>query len=277
MATNLGEYGSRQNVTTTASEAPPGQRWRKPAAILTALEPSRAWVEFGAFVSAWPRAASRSGRDGHPVIVLPGFFAGDPSTRLLRNYLRSRGYAVSGWSLGRNRGPTRAALKGMNDLVSKTVDQTDAPVSIIGWSLGGIFARQIAGRRPEDVRQVITLAGPYRLSPGARTRATHLYDSYSHLHVTAADFPGADGYWRPLPMPATSLYTRTDGIVDWRSCIEPETALSENIAVLSSHCGIGHHPAAVYAIADRLAQPVGDWSPFRPPKVIRHLYPGKQF
>ncbi|MDQ3733913.1 MAG: alpha/beta hydrolase, partial [Actinomycetota bacterium] len=57
------------------------------------------------------------------------------------------------------------------------------------------------------------------------------------------------------------------------SCIEPEAAMSENIAVLSSHCGIGHHPAAMYAIADRLSQPVGEWAPFQPPKLLRHLYP----
>jgi len=278
MGSNLGEDGSGHTVTSTVSpgtvsNVKPAQQWRKPRAILTALEPTRAWVEFGAYLSTWPALRLAAPGDGHPVIVLPGFFAGDPSTRTLRNYLRSRGYAVSGWSLGRNRGPTRAALDGMDRLVSSTVEQHNQPVSIIGWSLGGIFARQIAARRPEDVRQVITLGSPYRLNPGDRTRASQLYDRFAHLHVTSAYFPGPAGGWRPLPMPATSIYTRSDGIVAWQTCTEPESALSENIEVFGSHCGLGHHPAAVYAVADRLAQPVGGWSPFHPPKLLRHLYP----
>lgn len=260
-------------MTSAVNGSPAVHPWRKPAAVLTALEPTRAWVEFGAYMSTWPALRLAPRGDGHPVIVLPGFFAGDPSTRTLRNYLRSLGYAVSGWSLGRNTGPTRAILAGMDRLVTSTIDQYGAPVSIIGWSLGGIFARQIAGRRPDDVRQVITLAGPYRLTPGDRTRATRLYDRFAHMHVASSDFPGRDGSWRQLPMPATSIYTRSDGIVPWQTCTEPETALSENIEVVGSHCGMGHHPAAMYAVADRLAQPVGAWSPFRPPKLIRYLYP----
>ena len=260
-------------MTSTATARPVSQSRRQPAALLSALEPTRAWVEFGAFLGTWPALQLAPRGDGHPVIVLPGFFAGDASTRVLRSYLRSLGYAVSGWSLGRNRGPTRAVLSGMDDLVAKVVQDQGRPASIIGWSLGGIFARQIASRRPADVRQVITLASPYRLNRGDRTRATRLYDRYAPSHVTVADFPGAGGGYQALPMPATSIYTRTDGVVAWQTCTEPETSRSQNIEVFSSHCGVGHHPAAMYAIADRLAQPVDRWLPFQAPKLIRHLYP----
>ena len=264
-------------MTSTATARPVSQSRRQPAALLSALEPTRAWVEFGAFLGTWPALKLAPRGDGHPVIVLPGFFAGDASTRVLRSYLRSLGYAVSGWSLGRNRGPTRAALKGMDDLVAKVVQEQGRPASIIGWSLGGIFARQIASRRPADVRQVITLASPYRLNRGDRTRATspgEVGDSDMRGGISVVE-PG--GGYQALPMPATSIYTRTDGVVAWQTCTEPETSRSQNIEVFSSHCGVGHHPAAMYAIADRLAQPVDRWLPFQAPKLIRHLYPSHVF
>lgn len=260
-------------MTSTMTARPANPARRKPAALLSVLEPTRAWVEFGAFLGTWPALQLAPRGDGHPVIVLPGFFAGDASTRVLRTYLRSLGYAVYGWNLGRNRGPTRAALKGMDDLVATVVDGHGRSASIIGWSLGGIFARQIAGRRPADIGQVITLASPYQLTAADRTRATRLYDRYAPTHVTVAEFPGPASGHRGLPMPATSIYTRTDGIVAWQTCTEPETDRSQNIEVVSSHCGIGHHPATMYAIADRLAQPVGAWRPFQAPNLIRHLYP----
>ena len=76
----------------------------------------------------------------------------------------------------------------------------------------------------------------------------------------------------PPPVPSTAVYSRTDGIVDWRSCLEPAAPETENVEVAGSHCGLGVNPLALYAIADRLAQPEGDWRPFEPEGLLGLLY-----
>jgi pimeloyl-ACP methyl ester carboxylesterase len=136
-------------------------------------------------------------------------------------------------------------------------------VSLVGWSLGGIYARELARRFADDVRQVITLASPFRdvdatnvprfLRDLARRRP--LPDEGDHRRVLHA----------PLPVPTTAIYSRSDGIAAWRSCRLDEDARSENIEVASSHLGIGHHPVALLTIADRLKQPEGAWRRFVPP------------
>ena len=109
--------------------------------------------------------------DGHPVLVLPGLLADDVSTRTLRAVLRRLGYDVHGWGLGRNIGPTAACVTGMRDLLDHLADKHGKPVTLIGWSLGGIFARDLARRTPDSVRQVVTLGSPFRLARNSQSRA----------------------------------------------------------------------------------------------------------
>lgn len=232
-----------------------------PPLALLAAEGSRATAEFGLYLAARPVLAHAPRGDGHPVLVLPGLGAGDPSTWVLRRFLRARGYYVHGWRLGRNVGPTRRIADGLTALLDRLAEQHGQAVSIVGWSLGGIYARLLAQRSPAQVRQVITLGSPFRLTAATPTRAQWLFNRYSHLHVTQP--VSADRtYSEPLSMPATSVYSRTDGVVSWRSCLDVDGPLSENIAVIGSHCGLGHHPAVLWMLADRLAQPQGDWRRF---------------
>ena len=179
---------------------------------------------------------------------------------------------MHGWRLGRNIGPTEACVTGMRDRVADLSDRYGRPMTLVGWSLGGIFARDIARRTPESVRQVITLGSPFRMQRGSETHAQRVFERYSHLHVEHRDFPlEPDGV--PLPVPATSIYSHLDGIVHWRTCLNLPGERCENIAVYASHLGLGHHPAALYAIADRLAQPEGSWEPFHPPLFLRPTFP----
>jgi pimeloyl-ACP methyl ester carboxylesterase len=150
--------------------------------------------------------------------------------------------------------------------------QNDQKVSIIGWSLGGIFARRLARETPDAVRQVITLGSPFRLQNHSHSHARFLYNLYRNHHVLGEEPPLEDGLG-PLPVPATSIYSRLDGIVSWRSCLDDTTEFAENIEVYSSHLGFGHHPAALYAVADRLAQPQDGWRPFCAPQPIRWAFP----
>lgn len=225
----------------------------------------RAWGEYARLVAMWPLLDRGPRGDGHTVIVYPGFLAGDSSTVLLRRHLRRLGYRARGWRLGINMGSDPTSLARMErDLEDEA--RRWGPVSLIGWSLGGIYARHMALRHAGLVRQVITLASPFRMGADDTSRATSAYRWLQGEQGLDDSTLGPSG---PVPVPATSLFTRSDGIVDWRACIEYPAPTSESIEVASSHCGIGHHPVALFVIADRLAQTVGGWRPLEPPPVLR--------
>jgi pimeloyl-ACP methyl ester carboxylesterase len=251
-------------VDTDGANAPPP--W------LFVTDPARAMAEFGLLVAALPLRQLLPVGDGHPVLVLPGLLADDDSTWTLRRILRDLGYRVHAWRLGRNLGPTAATLTGLQTRLLELRSRYDSEVSVIGWSLGGIYARTLARDTPAAVRQVVTLGSPIRLAHESQSRARRAFDRYAHLHVVPRELPLESGL-DALPVPATSIYSRYDGIVAWRACLDLPSARAENIAVVGSHLGFGHHPAVIWAVADRLAQPLGEWAPFRAPAALRPLYP----
>jgi len=196
---------------------------------------------------------------------MPGWLAGDASTRALRWFLRDRGYHAHAWRLGMNRGPTPEAIAGMTERLHDLHARHGRKVSLVGWSLGGIYARELARRFPEMIRQVITLASPFRDTTA--TSVSRLYRT-GLIRPPRTPDPEAEVQRRlrtPLEVPTSALYSKTDGIVAWQSCIEEPGPTRENIAIRASHCGIGHHPAALMVIADRLAQPEGTWAPYAAP------------
>lgn len=255
-------------MTTTATTA-----GRPPRRLLLATEAPRATAEFGAFVMASPLLRRAPRGDGHPVLVLPGFLADDVSTIALRRYLRGLGYDAHGWNLGRNIGPTEAIVEGMVDCLERLRDRHDRTVSVVGWSLGGMFARELARRQPAQVRQVVTLGSPFRTDPPIGSHASRRFSEYADRHIDESLLPPPETDRQPLQVPCTAVFTRADGIVTWQSCVQCEGPRAENIEVFGSHCGLGHNPAALWAVADRLAQPEGTWKPFRPPLLARHLFP----
>jgi len=232
-----------------------------PSPLLLALE-GRAWFELAALVPALPALGRAPRGDGHPVLVLPGYLADDASTRALRWFLRDRGYHAHAWRLGRNNGPTSETVTGLTERLETLHRRHGRTVSLVGWSLGGIYARELARAFPERVRCVITLASPFR-DPLA-TNVVRL--ARLGLGPRPAGDPSVpiERLRAPLPVPTTSFYSVTDGIVAWQSCLADEGALAENLAVRSSHCGMGHHPTVLLAIADRLAQLEGAWRPYVP-------------
>jgi pimeloyl-ACP methyl ester carboxylesterase len=142
------------------------QTLRPPSRTLMFLE-GRAIHELGAFLGALPLLSLAPKGDGHPVLVLPGLVASDASTRPLRSFLKNRGYAVSGWRQGRNLGLRDGVQHAMVDLVRELSDTHGRKVSLVGWSLGGLYARQLAKMMPDCVRSVITLGSPFA---GSRCR-----------------------------------------------------------------------------------------------------------
>ena len=249
-----------------------GPQVEAPGLPLYLSEPGRAAADYGLYLATRPLLDRLPHGDGHPVLVLPGLLADDVSTRILRRVLRRLDYRVHGWRLGRNIGPTAACVTGLRDRMEDLSDRYGRPVTLVGWSLGGIFARDIARRAPESVRQVITLGSPFRLEHNGQSRATRVFDRYAHLHVEHRTLP-LESEATPLPVPSTSIYSHLDGIVHWRTCLDLPGEHCENIAVMASHLGLGHHPAAIWAIADRLAQPEGTWKPFKAPLFLRPVFP----
>jgi pimeloyl-ACP methyl ester carboxylesterase len=231
-----------------------------PPVGLFALEQARALGELARF-GARRALRSRVPRgDGHPVLVLPGLLAGDFSTAPLRGLLRTLCYDARGWKLGVNRGPNGRLSESMKARLVRLAERHGRKVSLVGQSLGGIYARELARQHPELVRCVITLATPFRdISATHAARLVPIRPGGRSLRE-ARDLRA----WlaQPLEVPTTSIYSRSDGIVHWRSCLEQPGPERENVEVACSHTGMGFHPRVLAVIADRLAQPEGVWRPY---------------
>jgi pimeloyl-ACP methyl ester carboxylesterase len=178
----------------------------------------------------------------------------------LRRFLRDRGYAVYGWGLGVNVGPTDRILVGVAQRLGAIRARHGRKVSLVGHSLGGTIARELAKKHCEDVRLLIALSSPIHLPTASPLEP--VYRALSHWHSSSS--PGLYARFNEPPeVPVTAIYTRTDGIVDWHSCLEAEGAQRENIELAGTHSTMSRNPAAWRVIADRLAQPEGSWRPYR--------------
>ena len=239
-----------------------------PGLLLRMLEARAIW-EHSATIAMLPFWGAAARGDGHPVLVLPGLASGDATTALMRRFLASRGFSPYGWGQGLNLGLREGVIERAHELLSELWLEHGRAVSLVGWSLGGLYARELAKHSPEMVRLVITLGSPFTGHP-RETNAWRLYEFASGHRVDWHDFH-LPLRWAP-PVPTTSIWSPTDGVVAWRCSLEPRATLAENIVVESSHLGLGAHPAALYAIADRLAQPEGCWEPFHREGWRRFVY-----
>ena len=197
--------------------------------------------------------------DSHPVMVIPGFAGNDHYNQPLIKFLKRQGYNATGWNRGRNFGHGLLDVDVLINRVNELYNMTEQSVSLIGHSLGGVYAREIAKLWPHEIRQVITLGSPFGGGRATASRANFLYNLLSP-HKGNED----DSKWPEAPpVPTTAIYSRTDGIINWKIALQREGhSRTENIEIYSSHNGMTVNPSAWYVINDRLTQPEDDWCPF---------------
>jgi pimeloyl-ACP methyl ester carboxylesterase len=242
-------------------DEPAAERRLRPPGLFLMLAEVRSLLEFNTSLLLSPLLMRAPKGDGHPVLALPGFLASDLSMAPMRRYLKQLGYDTYAWKMGRNLGGIASRRNALKSLLAEIHTATGRKVSIVGWSLGGIYARDLALQLPDMVRSVITLGSPFANDVRA-TNATRLYEALSgetveHNSELTQAIAG------DLPVPVTSIYSRTDGIVNWRTSLLRPSDTAENIEVhLASHIGLGVNAAALWAVADRLAQAEGEFHPF---------------
>ncbi len=237
------------------------ERRLRPPSLLLMLAEARSVFELNSSLLLSPLLMQAPRGDGHPVLALPGFLASDLSMAPMRRYLKELGYDAYAWNMGRNFGGVASKRGALRDLLKRIHESSGRKVSIVGWSLGGIYARDLALQMPDMVRSVVTLGSPFANDIRA-TNATRLYELLSGEGVD--DIPEIrEAIAGDMPVPATSIFSRTDGIVNWRTSLLKPSATAENIEVhFASHIGLGVNPAALWAVADRLAQAEGEFRPF---------------
>jgi pimeloyl-ACP methyl ester carboxylesterase len=238
---------------------------RAPSWTLTSFEPARAALEYAAMrlmdKSRLPRG------DGHPVVLFPGLASDQRAIGPLKDFCRQLGYDARDWGRGFNAGPKGDPDRWLDDLADDVLAHAPAEgdrISLVGWSLGGIYAREVAKRLGARARQVITIGTPFAGST-AQTRAGLVYRLLNGREATL-DTTLQRRLRTAPPVPTTSIYSRSDGVVAWQACIQDGArGQFENIEVPGSHCGLGWNADVYRVLADRLQQAPGRWQPYAAP------------
>ncbi|MFA7440490.1 MAG: alpha/beta hydrolase [Sphingomonadaceae bacterium] len=216
------------------------------------LAEARALAELRAFrryrlalIRELPNWPSRS------ALVIPGFLSGDWATAPMRSVLSAVGHDVHGWGMGRNLGLRPGVFEALERLFQRRVEAAGRPIALIGWSLGGLYATELARRYPEMTQQLITLGSPV----SGHLTANNVWRRYEQI----AGHPIADApvRWQPgalPPVPFLAIQARGDGIVHPQAARARQGPLVENVTVAGSHSGLGWNIEAVRIIADRLAR-----------------------
>ena len=248
--------------------------------VLSSLLEARIFMEMALLPAALPLLMAAPQGDGHPVVLVPGFMAGESTLLALKLFLQNKGYDVHTWGLGRNVGFRGKHANALPQKIRYLHHTTGRKVSLVGWSLGGVFSFYGAETTQDCVRSIITLGSPVSVdmmgnqSPPALKAmyrlVSHRLGASAHLMQPRAK---AMREHRRLPIPTSCLYSLSDGVVPpQEATIDGDPALHENIQVPGSHVGLGFNGIVMAIVADRLAQPEGDWKPFAPQGLLGHVY-----
>jgi pimeloyl-ACP methyl ester carboxylesterase len=257
--------GEEVTVMPVAAAIPPPSAW------LALTEVHRAVVDIISLRMSRKALSKVPNGDGHAVMVLPGFMGDDGYNGAFRRFLTKRNYAVHGWGLGRNLGPREGVLEAMSDNLEDLYDEYGGPVSLVGHSLGGIYARELARLMPDKVRQVISLGSPFGEGRVGASYPGKLFAAMNPMDELPLD---QDILSTAPPVPTTAVYSHGDGVVNWKTAVQHKGhEQTENIRVRGSHCGMTLNPTVWFLVAERLAQSESDWKPFVSKSWSNVLYP----
>jgi pimeloyl-ACP methyl ester carboxylesterase len=197
----------------------------------------------------WLRRSSRRGED-EPVLVAPGFASDDAWTESLRGFLGSIGYEVRGWGLGRNHGRVPVLVPELIEQVEAYAEKSGQKVRLVGWSLGGYLVREVARERPDLVDRVVTLGAPVVGGP-KYTASAPMYVRKGH-DLDEIERKAAEREAVPIRVPIEAVYSRSDGIVAWRACIDHHSPHVRHHEVFSSHLGLVASPSVFRLVAEVL-------------------------
>lgn len=235
--------------------------YRSPG-MLALFGEARFPVEAASLLPALPALLRAPKGDGHAVITIPPFGAGDAFTTVLRTYLGRLGYQVNKWGASEILAFHRLNKVAVRRL-REVAEESGSPVSLIGHSLGGIYAREVARAAPEYVRRVITVGSPFAGDLKSNI-VWPMYEAVTGTRIKSIPRETMARLNDPLPLPSTAIFSRSDGVVSWKACIDVEAPLAENVEVTGSHIGLLHNPTVFFIIADRLAQREGEVTPYDP-------------
>lgn len=215
------------------------------------IREARGLIELPRLLLRFPALALQPRGHGQPVLILPGYGAGDGSTSILKYYLLLLGYRARGWGLGRNNGAAADLLPRILKRVTSLARRNKQKVHLIGWSLGGYLARELARERGDLISKVITLGTPVVGGPKYTVVANWFRERGIDVDAIAAEVERRNQV--ALNTPVIAIYSRRDAVVAWQACIDRNASNVEHIEVRTTHLGFGFSPEVYKIIARRLA------------------------
>lgn len=221
-----------------------------PPGRLDALQELRLPLDVLRWGPSWLATKARRSARPRTAILLPGFRAGPRSMRIMESFLRRRAHRVRDWGLGQNTGDARQLRSRLEPIVAQAIARDDEPVVLVGWSLGGYIAREYAREHPDQVRKVVTLGTP--VIGGPRYTATAAWYRANGHDLEQMERAVADRYAAPLRVPVTAIYSKRDGVVAWRACIDNWSPNVRHVEVSETHVGLGFAPRVLAIVAEEL-------------------------